>query len=504
MKYCRNCGEEVKKDAKFCKHCGYDFEAKVVPGQKEELHKDSLSQGQSNKLPTALKKKEPIKMSKKNKILIGIASAIIIFLFIGYKVGDSLTSQHKVVEKFETALIEKDAKTVGNMLTSKAKDLKINKDTVKGFIDYYANNPSEMNGLFSHLKQQGDEYDHNKEFNGLNSNYIVNLVKDGKQFIYDDYKVQVTPVYFNVGTTYSDTIVSIDGKEVMTTTENDSYKEFGPYLPGIYQFSAVYKSDFVELSTEEEFTNFDPEYSSELYLHIDGEDASFDVPYSDMLDHITLYINGEDTGINLIEEDTVGPILTDGSMNVSFETDFPWGTMKTEEVPLDQDYMNIDFTLTDKMKEEIQETVVQFEKEYLAAHTTADASHLTVTTDEVTKDIIESAESEKEYEYFYKGKFIGADFVNDSYSLSSYDDFVITVNAIVFHEEDSRYNKNRKPELEENEEANTYELIYDEEKEAWLVSYLNSAYIDSDNVTEYREKDPETFTSEWEWFEDDE
>lgn len=506
MKFCRNCGEEIKKDAKFCKYCGYNFEPENQGDQEEKIHKESsLKEEETNKSTPAEKPKEQIKMSKKNKILIGIVSAIIIFLFIGYKVGDSLTSHAKTVEKFETALIEKDAKTLGNLLTSEAKDLKINKDTVKGFIDYYTNNPSEMNGLFNHLKQQGEEYDHNKDYDGMNSDYIVNLIKDGKTFIYDDYQIKVTPVYFEVGTNYSDTNIAIDGEEVFTTTAEDSYKEFGPYLPGTYQFSAVYKSDFIELSTEETFTNFDPGYSSEVYLHIDGEEANFEVPYSDELEDIGLYINGEETDVNLIEQDTIGPVLVDSSMNVSFEADFPWGTMKTEEMPLDDSYMYVDFPLTDEMKEEINDTIIKYSKEYLAAYTTADSSHLTVATNELTEDIIDKAESEKEYEYFYKGKFIGTDFVNNSYSLSSNDGFFITVDASVIHEEDSRYNTHREPELKESEEATTYELVYDTEKEAWLVSYLDWGYFDKDDdMIEYREEDPEIYTSEWESFEDDE
>ena len=31
MKYCRNCGQQISRNAKFCKFCGYQFEVQQEP-----------------------------------------------------------------------------------------------------------------------------------------------------------------------------------------------------------------------------------------------------------------------------------------------------------------------------------------------------------------------------------------------------------------------------------------------------------------------------------------
>lgn len=505
MKFCRNCGEEIKVDAKFCKHCGYDLEAEKVKGENvERMNQKPSSDEIVSKEAIKNMQKEPIKLSMKSKVFLGVSVALIIFLFIGYKVGDSLTSHKRMTEKFETALLEKDAKTLGHLLTSETKSLKINEDTVKGFIDYYSNNPSEMNNLFTHLKDQGYQYDQDSDYiASSNSYYVANLVKKGKKFIYDNYEIQVSPVYFDVGTNYSDTVISIDGEEIATTTNADYSKEFGPYLPGTYHFSAVYKSDFVELSTEADYTNFDPEYTDEVYLYIDGEEVSFDVANKDGLSSVALFIDGEDIGINLIEKDTIGPVLTDGSMNVSFTGEFPWGTLLTEEIPLDNDYMDVNFSLTDENKQELQDALVQYNKEYLAAYTSGDVSDITTVTDEVKTRFVQGIEYDKENDKFYKAKFIGIDFDNDSYSIGYYDDqWRIDVDTITYIEEDS-YSPNYNPELELTESEISYQLVYDLDSKTWLVNGDGwPGYMDDADMTEYREEEPETYTSAWEWFEE--
>lgn len=504
MKFCRNCGKELAEDIKFCKHCGQattKTEAtKQVP--EEAKHTDTNSVQQESSSPQQVTK-EPVKLSKKSKLLMSVIGALIVLLFIGYKVGDSITSYEKIVDNFEEAMIDKDAKKVAKMLVADTKNLKVDKDTVTGFIDYYTNNPSEMNGLFSHLKEQGMAYKHNPNYDDSDLYYTVNLVKDGKTFIFDKYQIKVSPVYFNVYTNYKDSEITINGDVVGTADSNEYSKEFGPYLPGTYTFGSTYKSDFVELKTEEDHSNIDSDYTKEVSLYIDGEEVYFDIPNKSGFESLKLYVNDEDTGINLLEEDSIGPVLTDGSMEVAYEAEFPWGKVKTDNIPMDDYYMDVKFSADDELKKTIQEAIVKYNQEYLEVITTADAKKFTVADKEVVEDIIDDVEYRKDYDYFYKGKFMGVDFDNESFSISYSDyseNWQVSVDVITIFEEDKYYSPYREAELEVEEHEEEYILSYDKENEQWLVSSIGYGYVEGNDMIEHREKDPKTYTSEWEHF----
>lgn len=75
----------------------------------------------------------------------------------------------------------------------------------------------------------------------------------------------------------------------------------------------------------------------------------------------------------------------------------------------------------------------------------------------------------------------------------------IDVNTKTILEEDSYYGPYYEPELSLSEKEVGYELVYNEENSKWLVSYTGwGSYLDDSNMTEYREAEPVTYTSEWE------
>ncbi|WP_099159832.1 zinc ribbon domain-containing protein [Virgibacillus ndiopensis] len=541
MKFCKHCGGEISASAKFCKHCGQDLTGES--NQKDTEDKDKVEEfvekvnhqsdeptdtnetpvtenglsddkDSANKPVVQSKKSEqgglvsskkssgqPSKLSKKSKILMAVAGALIVLLFIAYQVGASMTSKEKILEKFEEAMVKKDSKTVADLLAT-SKNIEINNSTVKGFINYYAENPSEMDYLMDHLKSQAKEYETNPKAaeasDDSSLSYAVNLIKDGKTFVYDNFDIQVSPVYFNVYTNYKDTEIKLNGEVIATANKEDFTKEVGPFLPGTYTFTATYKNDYVELTAEAESTNFDPGYTDDVDLFIEGEEVTFGLPYNEGFDSVKLFINGKDSGIDILKKDTVGPILTDGSMTASFEAEFPWGTMKTEEVPIDSYYVEAKFVANDEVKQSLQDTIVQFNKELLAAITTADEKKFTVATEDVTTDIIDDAKYDKENDYYYKGKFIGVDFNSESFTINNYGEgWVAKVDTVTYFEEDSWYG-DEKPKLEEVNDDIGYELIYDTKQKKWKVNYLGwGGSMDDAEIIEYREKEAKEVTSAW-------
>lgn len=518
MKFCRNCGGELAQEARFCKHCGFDLTSENQArhkdqanrnGSKKELYTKSKTQKiledpspNKEKQNDIAEKIQSFQLSKSSKIFMTIAGALIVFLLIGLKIGESQTSYEKKIEKLEEAIFNSDAKTLVNLLTTDHQSMLINENSVSGLIEFYQKYPSEMNNLIQHLKAQGNHYKIDSDSIDIHDeNYPINLVKKGRIFIYDHFKIQVSPVYFDVYTNYEDTEILINGEIIATATTEDFSKEFGPYLPGTYTFRAKHSSDYVDLETKTVQTNVDPGYVSEVDLYLEASDVFFESSYYDQqaLDVIHLYINDEDTGINLIEQHTVGPLPTDGSIEVAYEGEFPWGPMKSENFSLEADHMDVSFSLNEEFTQTIQDLIIQYNKEYMKAYTTADDSVLTVAAEQMVEEIIEDAEYDQEQEHNYSGKFIGIGFYEEAFNLS-FDEggywYVSVGTDIIVEENSSESLGSLEPEITEKEME--YELIYDAESDEWtVINTRRGSYMMMETAIEHREEDPITYTSAW-------
>lgn len=518
MKFCRNCGGELSKEAKFCKHCGFNLTSKKESINKEkndlDIQKglytksteadDSKDFATTEKLKSTIKKGQSIQLSSKAKIFISIAVALIVCLLVGFKIVGSMASYEKKIEKFETAIHNSDAKALASILTTESQSMEINEDSVSGLIEFYHEYPSEMNDLIRHLNEQGNEYEKDPDFDAKShydyDYYPINLIKNGKTLIFDQYDIRVSPVYFHVYTNYQDTEILLDGKVIDTATSDDYIKEFGPFLPGIYTFGAKYSSEYVNLETEREHTHIEPGYVSEVDLYLEADEVFFEIPYSESqaIDIVKLFINGEDTGINLMEQDTIGPLPTDGSLEVAFEGEFPWGTIKTDAFVLDSNYMNFSFPLNDEVKQLAQEKIIQYNQEYIKAYTTVDASVFTVASDNVVEDVIADATYDMEWGREYTGKFIGVNFYDEAFDFYYEDNnwYMLVGTDTIFEETSSGFFGSS--DLEIAEKDIDYELRYDEENDDWsIVDVGYIGYMTKETEIQYREDEPKTYTSDW-------
>src|SRR5690625_5879428 len=116
----------------------------------------------------------------------------------------------------------------------------------------------------------------------------------------------------------------------------------------------------------------------------------------DTLKNIEMFVNGKETGWNIAKEDSVGPLLTDGSMNVHFEAEFPWGTVKTNEFPLTERYMDLDLGDSDDLKQEMMDEIVAFNEEFMELYTSGDVSVLDSPDDEFAVSLLRSEEHTSE------------------------------------------------------------------------------------------------------------
>lgn len=508
MGYCDFCKKTLSTDAKFCKHCGNkmtppDKDNNVADGEegegdqsaddrleKLEAKHDLTTDGESSEVPTSSS------VSKRKKWYILSTVALFVLLIGAYFIGNYMTSAQHALEEFKEAIEDEDYERLESMLTAKDKDVTINEESVKSFVKLFTSKPSELNFLMTHLKQQAQ--------NG-GDNYMmapVDLVKDGKQLlVFDDYQFQINPVYFNVSTNYKDTDIIIND-EVVATSDSEYFEmEIGPLIPGEHTIKAVYDTGFFNLDTEETVTNSDPSYAQYVDLYLSGDQVGFNLFSNryDELKSIQLYVNGKDTGWDLIKDDLVGPLLIDGTMNAAFEAEFPWGTMKTNEIPIDQSYMEFNFGDNDEFKEEIMDVIITFNEQFMETYTTGDPAILTTASGLFVETILSDIAYNITEGIEYQGAFHGVDFYNGSFILEkTYDDiWVTTVDTVTYYEE-AFFAEDYEQPLEKIEEELRYELGYDQHYDEWIIVSLDFAgTMDEDNMERFIVDEPVFHSSNW-------
>ena len=488
MKYCKECGTSLKEGMKFCKECG-------TPAGEEKL------------IQPARANTEKKTMSKKAKRSLIAGAIAVVLLFAAYKIGEVFTSKERLIDRLETALIEKDNKAVANLLSSSDKKLEINEQSVKGFMKHFKENPDEVNELIKVLHKQSTMIDQidNKQANtalledwlGANDlESIVTLKKAGKFLFFDNYELAVQPVYLAISTNYKDTILSVDGKEVGKADKVDFEKTYGPYMPGEYKVGATLKTDFVDLKTNDHIYLDGTDTKENVDVSLDGQDITLDFNWEDEAPNLTgkLYINGKDVKIDPFKQTTFGPVLTDGSMTVAVEAQLPWGNIKTEQVPIEDSYVSINLGNNKDFQQKIMDIIMDYSDEYLNAITSGDTSKMQNAASERIKGIKEEIEENKDYDYAYSASHLSTNFSLDSFGVyadttQNPDQWAMRVYTSEKYLADSYYG-DEEADLEEEEELKDYVLSYDESEKKWLVSDVSNSYNDVENGKEIKVEKP--------------
>lgn len=442
--------------------------------------------------PAQVPPKKPRKpLSKGAKISIISSAALIVLLVVAHFVLNHIFSPDRLIDNFEEALKDKDVDALVEMLSADHKDVKIDKKAVEAYLGYFEDNKDDEKEVIRSLERQAD---------GRSSSvHMAKLEQDGKFLYFDKYKIVVPTGKINVMTNVEGAKILVNGEEVGVSDSDFYEKTFGPFITGKHKVEAVLETDYLELSVDEEVTIYDDgEYFVDLY--IEAEEIYFYVPNIGSDVKIKLLINGKDVGIDLNEEDSFGPVLTDGSMTYAFEAELPWGTVRTEDKPIDSSY--IDVVLVDeKLKDSVMDVAHRYQLEWIQAVTSDNP-------DAITLGIEDSKDAAQLMIDALKSSNIAVSFqyLSTSFDLNSFELYYNEFSKEWTIEFSARstylYNEfavdEEPPELQEVEEDFTYQLIYDEEQEKWVVDYLMETWFYNDEETEeITVESPETLTSTW-------
>ncbi|CEG29119.1 zinc ribbon domain-containing protein [Bacillus sp. B-jedd] len=487
MNYCKECGASLSSGTKFCKECG-------TPAPIAALNKSAANPKQPSK---------PLSPKVKKLLIAGI---LLVGLFFGaYKTGEALTGKERKIEKFETALIEKNQKELANVLVSTDKKLKINSDSLNGLMRYLDENPDEISNIVNTLKEQAKYYNSVKSDSQLGQQYsegamprgIINLEKGEGSFPYDEFYISIQPIYMSLSTNYKDTILMVNGQKISTADTNDFSKKVGPYVPGIYTVEANLKNDYVTLKNKQEIYLMGSE-TQQVNLYLEGEEITLDSNYTDSGITGKTLLNGKDIGVDPFSGASFGPVVTDGSLLIQAIGNFPWGETNSAEIAIEDNWVEFNFAQDDAFQKSIIDTVVLHAQERIQAYTAGDATKMSTATAEQKEKLASEILSDKENGRFFTGSYLGSTFNLDSFEFSHDDEQWIASVSVKETYNSDYYYEGDKPELSEDIHFLSYDLVFDEEMKKWLVSDSSSSWgFNEKNVKEIKETEPKQYTTAW-------
>lgn len=473
MEYCKHCGAEVKEGAVFCAQCG-----------KGLYEKEVKSKAQVEKLNQSVKR--ITNFLKKRKWVIGLTIVVLSFI-VFYQIGLSMTSQKQLVDQFEKAINEEDAKALSTLLYSPDSELEVNEKTAENLLNLFIKNPDRFDETLWGLSSQAniDKKETNLrtawlEFSSsLSPLEISNIGKT--KLIFDEYKIEVTPQYMSIDTNLKDVKIFVDDELVETVIDENSTIRLGPYLPGTYQVKAVYEGENASSELVEESELFSN--AGEDYIYFDFNIDFLHINSNE--DDAKILINGRDTGLTVDESDSLGMVALDGSLKLQLEKDYPWGRVKSEEIQINNRdvRLNID-PIDEEFKEMIMEIINQYYINTFTAIKTKDTTKLQGMTEQERESLVSVIEDlEQNNKMLVTDNKLSTMYDLQSFRFSNKDGkYFVTL--------DAGYSLNGNYVLEDSTEEHrqkalqdnlvyyfTYELVFDEQEDKWLINKSNEEWF---------------------------
>ncbi len=553
MSFCKECGSSLTDQALFCRECGTTVSLTHVENQsgnfpegrsskknaaKTEIASNSfggtdngsglkhevdvLTHGRFSlaaaekesavsapaKASSGLIREEgmavmPVRMGQRQRVLILSIVFLLAALVVGYIAGAYFTSPERLISRFEKALESSDHKAVAQLLSFSNKNLVINEQSIIGFMNYMEQNPGQKEQVISVLKEQAAAAESNSSvaasttdgFRGDDLSGIVNMEKDGKYLFYNHYILTVDPVYLNVKTNYAGTVLYVNGQQAAVANIPNYETKLGPYIPGLYELEARFKNELIDLKESTGVELLDPNDSYSMYLKLNGQVVRWDTRFSERPDlNGQLYINGKKVEVNPFQNSEFGPVTMDGTMTIAAEADFPWGTLKSAEVPIDNDYIHFDFTVQESFQRMIKDTVIKHAKENLDAFGSGDIGKLTVSTDKYKNMLQDFIYQFKGSGYAYKSNYVGMVIDMGSFDLDHRNGkwyLTLVTKPLI---EAATYVEGESPSLFMQEAYSETGLLYDEDEGLWKVDFIHDTWgFQTDNLKEYKEDKPVSF-----------
>lgn len=422
-------------------------------------------------------------LNKKQKTTVVSVISVIVVITIFVITGNALTSKNYVSKKLSAAIKANNAKDVIKYISSSDSRLKVDENNINAYLDYLKENPSYASKILNSIEAQGNEKKSagtKSVFSSMSdsSDYIKLISKGKKLIIFDNYTYQLPAYFIKIGTDYKNTEVSLNGKSLYVSDQDKFTKECGPFLPGKYKLQGTLKTEYIETKGDKEIT-LSPEntMSNKMDVHVElsGKKLSIYSEYKDA----KVMINGKDTGVTIGTIDKLVPLPDDGSCKISLQNQFPWGTMKSNEVVFDKNVTTPKFDKDNKeLLEQVKPTITSFIKSYVDTYTSFDTSKLVNATSNYVKNLDSSLVFEKNYsKKTYTGTInkmvVGLESLSLNSDYSNKNDYRLNIECEITGD----FTSGSKPVFDKK--VSSIRLIYSTSEKKWLVDGFGETWFSS-------------------------
>lgn len=384
----------------------------------------------------------------------------IIFIFIigiaGYFIGGTFSSsEDKFLLKLQNILDSKDPYKALKYFTIKDNAIQINKENFSPFLQYIKSNSGRTNEFITELRTTDIK------------SPLAQLQKEHKWYGYF-YKVMLKPMYISIPLQYKDTHIFVNNKLSLSTKEDNETVTLGPLVPGMYTVKALLKSPYGETFEEKDLLAISN--NNNLSFNINAIKLTIESNFEDA----SVYINGIASEKEVKDFKDIGPIPLDQSIIAYAEKTFPWGTVQSSEVEVNNtSKIRLEINpLTEDLKEKLELTYKDFYDSLFLALTEETKELMENCTDEVRDNIYSKLKKDT---IIIKNSYSITDinFEQDVISLNSdINNFTAIANITVAYKEQKRLFIIDLPSYNTvTKKFKTY-LVYDSKYDNWNVSKI--------------------------------
>lgn len=379
----------------------------------------------------------------------------------------------QLVQQFEKAIIDEDKAKLVDLLVPGDDRLTIDETSIQVMVDYLTENPTKLPEVISHLESQAS--DMALQIDGEESNvsepsltHFLNIVEGDKlYYVINTYKVELKPAYANIEVDYDDVKMYVGDQELAVSSKNLQNTTIGPLVPGDYLLRAEWVSDVVTLKDEQSVTLLNSaEEASPITFNLGGETVYIHANYDDA----RIFVNDKDTGKTAANIQYYGPVLTDGSMEVYAQMDFPWESVKSESHFIENTgQINLEIEpITEQVKQAIYETGKIYGQGLYKAMTEQAVGKMTQVSKGVKADINQLILRTQNEQGEWSGEFRKVVYDVDSidFYLNNMSAYEVSIKATFY------YKQTTAEGIKNLIEHQQLQFIYDETIQKWIVDKM--------------------------------
>ena len=303
----------------------------------------------------------------KSKILIMFISIIAIFIFL---ISNLSSSKEEVLSKFESYLINGNSSMLSHYV--KVENEKIPSNELQPLIDVYDKDEIRIRKIVNELRKSGKS-----------GNFTL---ESRKGFLKEKYYIDINTVNVNF-------ITNINGVDIEFSNKRFNLIDKAEFdvIPGTYTVLYSYKTEYGCIS-DSKILNLIEDETVEIAI-----DGNYITLYSNF-DDAKVFINDIDTELDVNDIKNYGPFPKDKDIKIYLEREFPWGTIRSEELLIsNEQYIKLDINMVnDELNNIIDEIVNKFYLSSFEALNSKDKSLISGATEEV-REMVYSYINEKTF-----------------------------------------------------------------------------------------------------------